>query len=339
MELTIRPLRTDDQEDVEAAYRVVRDVLAHDIPDFPPVSRTDYVGGMAHPWPGQEVHRFLGTVGSEVVANLMVELPQLDNLRMAYLELAVHPDHRRRGFGRALYEHAAEFTRSAGRSNLKGDYVTQLPGGAPRDPGFASFAAAMGVKPALDEVRRELDITTVDRTMWTEQLAAARERAAGYRIVVWGDRTPDEFVDDVAMLDGRLLLDSPQGELDLEPENVDRDRIRAGEEVIRQRGRRVYHVGAVHEASGRLAGWTTIGFDADQQEYAWQQITIVDPAHRGHRLGMLVKAENLLRVIEQEPRLRVLNTWNAAANSYMIAINEALGFRAVDAFVAWQQEL
>jgi hypothetical protein len=37
--------------------------------------------------------------------------------------------------------------------------------------------------------------------------------------------------------------------------------------------------------------------------------------------------------------LRVINTWNAAVNDHMISINEALGFRPVDALVNWQQEV
>jgi len=339
MEFTIRPLRRDDPADVDAAFDAGHEALRHNVPDFPPLSRADYHRGLVHPWPGQEVHYWVAGDGDVVVGALLLELPTLDNLHMAYAEISVRPAYRRRGVGTALYRHAADFTRSVGRVSLKGDYVKALAGGPPRDPGPGAFGAAMGVQAALDEVRRELDLTTVDRAMWTKQLEDARASAAGYRVVAWGDHTPDEFVDDVAMLDGRLVLDSPQGDLDVEPDKVDRARIRASEEVIRQRGRRVFNIGAVHEESGRLAAWTAIGFDPDETEHAWQHITIVDPAHRGHRLGMLVKVENLLRAVEQEPALRLVNTWNAAENTHMIAINEALGFRAVDAWVAWQQSL
>lgn len=82
-----------------------------------------------------------------------------------------------------------------------------------------------------------------------------------------------------------------------------------------------------------------MGFDGDIDEHAWQQITIVDPAHRGHRLGLLVKLANLSFVLEKEPQLRTLDTWNAAVNDHMIGINEAIGFRAYDSWVSWQAEL
>jgi hypothetical protein len=37
--------------------------------------------------------------------------------------------------------------------------------------------------------------------------------------------------------------------------------------------------------------------------------------------------------------VRYINTWNAASNQHMIAINEALGFRVMDNWVTWQHEL
>ena len=43
--------------------------------------------------------------------------------------------------------------------------------------------------------------------------------------------------------------------------------------------------------------------------------------------------------MRHEPQVRVIDTWNAAVNEHMIAINEAMGFRAVDAWVNWQMNL
>ncbi len=197
----------------------------------------------------------------------------------------------------------------------------------------------MGAKAALPEIRRRLDLDIVDRAGWSRLLADARSRASGYSVVRWIDTAPDETVGDVARLEGRLLLDAPMGDLIVEAENVDVDRIRSTEEMLRRRGRRSYHVGARHDASGRLAAWTMIAFDADTKSHAWQHITTVDPAYRGHRLGLVVKIENLLFTIAHEPDLQRINTWNATENSHMIAINEALGFRAIDGWVSWQHEI
>jgi RimJ/RimL family protein N-acetyltransferase len=105
------------------------------------------------------------------------------------------------------------------------------------------------------------------------------------------------------------------------------------------RGRRQYQTGIRHDASATLAAWTALSFDPDTTTHAWQSTTIVDPDHRGHRLGTVAKIENLTFTLGHEPGLRHVNTWNAAENTHMIAINEALGFRAVDSWVNCQRDL
>ena len=79
--------------------------------------------------------------------------------------------------------------------------------------------------------------------------------------------------------------------------------------------------------------------EIDESTHAWQSTTIVDPSHRGHRLGMAVKVENLIRTCAAEPDLRHVHTWNAEENTHMIAINEAIGFRPVDAWVTCQSDV
>jgi RimJ/RimL family protein N-acetyltransferase len=53
----------------------------------------------------------------------------------------------------------------------------------------------------------------------------------------------------------------------------------------------------------------------------------VTKAHRGHRLGLLVKSAMLEWLGTAEPELTRIVTDNAAPNSFMIAVNEALGYR------------
>ena len=50
-------------------------------------------------------------------------------------------------------------------------------------------------------------------------------------------------------------------------------------------------------------------------------------AHRGHRLGLLLKAEMNLWLAGAEPQLRTVDTWNAESNDHMIAVNEMLAYR------------
>jgi GNAT superfamily N-acetyltransferase len=268
-----------------------------------------------------------------------VELPLLDNLDNAYVQLLVHPAHRRCGVGRALYARGVEVASAAGRRRVMTQTYQPL-GAEPgaEGPGPA-FARTVGLTAALTEVRRKLDLSTVDWALLDARLAAARARADGYALVQWTDATPDEYAADVAYLEGRLNADAPVGDLAIEPEKVDAERLHRMDETRAARGLRTYNSAVRHEASGRVVAWTALILEGEITQHAWQGITLVDPPHRGHRLGTMVKITNLRYARAAEPALRTVDTWNAAVNTYMIAINEAMGFRPVDAWVNWQTDV
>jgi GNAT superfamily N-acetyltransferase len=335
----IRPLDPQDDDHLEASYLVEAAAVRHDVPDFPPVTRRVHRNRYEYPWPGQEDHVWLAELDGQVVGQVVVNLPMRENLEVANVQPTVHPAFRRRGVGRALYEQAITFVRGIGRKRMIGDYVANVEGLAERDPGHAAFAKAVGAKAALPEVRRRLYLDNVDRSSWDKLLDDAREHAQGYSVLRWIGAPADDIVEDIAALDSRLLLDAPTGDLDIEPERVDVARIRENDAMVAGRGRRMYHSAVRHDSSGRVVAWTTLGMDADETTHAWQQITIVDPAHRGHRLGVLIKVENLQYLLAHESAVREIDTWNAAENAHMIAINEVLGFRPVDGWVSWQQEV
>jgi GNAT superfamily N-acetyltransferase len=274
-----------------------------------------------------------------VLGYARIDLPLLDNLENAEVEIDVDPAHRRRGAGRALFAAVVDRARELGRKHLAGMAVEQMPGGPPRHNAGGAFAEAMGCTMALAEVRRRLDVTAVDRAVLDDLLKQAWSRADGYSLLRWSGAAPEDVVADVAYLDGRLIQDAPMGDLAWEPEKIDAARFRANEAAIVRHRRRAYHTGVRHDATGRLVAWTTIGRGEDHDSHAFQWITIVDPEHRGHRLGTIVKVENLYHAMRQEPKLAMIDTWNAASNRHMISINEAMGFRAVDSWANWQRDL
>ncbi len=339
MDIAVKPFDPADEKAVGQAYEIVEAALAVDVPDFPPVGRQRFLAELRFPGPGTAHERALATIDGVAAGYATIELPQLDNLENAEADLTVHPRYRRRGVGRALYEHVQSVVRGLGRKRVMGMSVESLPGGVARDEAGGGFATAMGAKGALTDVRRRLDVTKVDDADLDRQLAAAWERAAGYSIVQWRGPTPDDVIDDIAYLDGRLLSDAPMGELDWEAEKVDAARIRAIDAVVAARGRRRYNTAVRHDQSGKVVAFTTIDFPGTVDWHAFQQITIVEPTHRGHRLGTVVKLENFSYTRAHEPGLRSIDTWNADVNDHMIAINEAMGFRPVDGWQNWQHDL
>jgi len=93
----------------------------------------------------------------------------------------------------------------------------------------------------------------------------------------------------------------------------------------------------------RSEGRRTIGFqgwaNALPLEFMQRHDTSVVGEHRGHRLGLLLKIAMLDHLRETEPQLAVIDTWNAATNDRMIAVNEALGYRVLGQALACQLRL
>ncbi|WP_446217178.1 GNAT family N-acetyltransferase [Micromonospora sp. IBHARD004] len=336
MDITIAPFDAADAAAIDEAYRIGAAANEADLPDFPPFCRQRFDAAVRHPMPGNAPRWALARLDGVPAGYLGLDLPQLDNTDNSTVDLVVHPAYRRRGVGRALHEHCLRLLREYGRKRVMGMAVSALPGGIARPEAGGTFAAAMGARPVLAEVRRRLATDRLDHAALDALAAEARAHATGYRTVRWQGDTPEEYAADVAYLDGRLMTDAPLGDLEWEPEQVDVARLRGTERALEARGRRGYHHAAVHEATGRLVAWTLIDLGPSADWHAFQQITIVDPAHRGHRLGLLTKVENLRWVLDHEPALRVIDTWNAAENRHMITINEQLGFRPVDSWTDWQ---
>lgn len=336
MTITIAPIDAADPAAIDEAYRIGAAANDADLPDFPPFCRRRFEAAIRHPMPGNAPLWALARLDGVPAGYVGLDLPQLDNTENAAADLVVHPAYRRRGVGRALHEHVVRLLRERGRKRVLGMAVSALPGGPERSVAGAAFAASTGAQPALVEVRRRLDATRLDHDGLDAALAGARTRATGYRVLRWQGRTPDEYVADIAYLDGRLMADAPLGDVEWEPERIDAERVRGIERALEARGRRRYHTAVRHEGSGRVVAWTLLDVGDSADWHAFQQITIVDPAHRGRRLGLIVKIENLRHLLTHEPAVRAVDTFNAAVNSHMITINEQLGFRPVDGWTDWQ---
>jgi GNAT superfamily N-acetyltransferase len=142
----------------------------------------------------------------------------------------------------------------------------------------------------------------------------------------------------MAALVGRMSTDAPLDDLHYGPEHFDADRVRQLDAARSARGL-ARTVTAARAPDGRLAAYTEIFRTASVAWYANQGDTLVAPEHRGHRLGTLVKLANLDRVRRERPELAVIDTYNADSNPWMVAINEAMGFRPHDRLGEWELDL
>jgi GNAT superfamily N-acetyltransferase len=160
-----------------------------------------------------------------------------------------------------------------------------------------------------------------------------------YAIETSLDGIPDSWLDDRAELQRRMSTDAPLGDLQLEEEDWDADRMRGDYEVLASMGRRVVETVARHVGTGRLVGYTQVQVSPETPRLGYQQDTLVVREHRGHALGLRLKAANTLAVVEHLPELTAIRTWNADDNAHMLAVNQRLGY-AVDAHRReWQKVL
>lgn len=325
----------------EAALHRYREIwaasFAADFDALPADPIDDYRPVLSGPVNGEDVEFWLGTSGRTDVAGVAVRCPIHDNLDLAMVAVNVHPDQRRRGHGRAAAEMALRRVRELGRTRILGEVPSHTRQADPSPA--AAFVRSFDMKPLLTERRRLLDVTSVDAARLDRLIEEAREHAAGYSFVTWADRAPPELADDMAGLMALMSTDPPQGELDLEAEVWDAERYHAHEQSIADRNRQRLAVAARDDRTGRLAGFTDLAAPAGNPEVGYQWDTVVMAEHRGHRLGMLMKALNLQQLREKLPFVRFLNTWNAEENSYMVRVNEELGFTPMEAWTEWGMTL
>ncbi len=292
--------------------------------------------------------------GDRHVGRALLELSLQDNEQNGYVFVAVHPEYRRRGIGRRLLAEAEAFAGSRGRTTLQawsehtagfeleGRDIVQAEtgiGSLPAASPAVRFATASGFR--LEQVERCSSMPIpADPGSLADQLAGAAAKAGGsYRLVEWTDNCPAEYLDHYAALRQRMSTDVPLGELDYEEEAWDAARVRHQEANLQRMNGRSLVVAARHVPSGDLVGHTVLEWFPEQPEVVFQEDTLVLRAHRGHNLGLWIKARNLQRVAEAWPQGRRLYTWNAAENSNMLDINIALGFTPAGYEAAWQKKL
>lgn len=268
--------------------------------------------------------------GGELVGALEVMLPTRDNLRQAVLWLSVAREHRGRGIGSALLAEAERICAAEGRTSIMAE--TEWAEG--RADEAEAFATRHGYVVAQTVLRSEQALP-VDRDAMRAVVDAPG--AEDYAVETWVDDMPDAWLDDRAVLQQRMSTDAPSDDLDLEEEDWDAGRLAEAQRRTRESGRRVVESVARHVPSGRLVGFTTVGVSAGSPDLGYQQDTLVLTEHRGHGLGLRLKAANALRLMDELPGVTSVRTWNAASNEHMLAVNRRLGYRVDGWSREWQK--
>jgi len=320
-----------DDETLRGCHRVAAAVQPVDDPRGFLESYGPFVVGLTTAWGDHPAEAWAARdePGGEVTGYCQIGLPDRENLDTAFAFPTVHPERRGQGVGRELLRHAAARAAAEGRTVLRGTGLAGTAGDA--------FAARVGAKVGLVSVRRAVHLRGLPDGLVARQRAAATSAAAGYSLVTWVGATPPEHWAGVAgVLNAFADAPAPEGfEREAWDASLVRDRFdrtTTWADIARR-----YTVGAVHAQTGELTALTELFVVPEAPAWAIQGLTAVTRAHRGHRLGLLVKCAMLDWLAAAEPGVEHILTDNADSNQYMIAVNELLGFEVLAPASQWYE--
>lgn len=266
-----------------------------------------------------------------LVGMLDLQLPWRENTSTAMVRAHVHPDARDRGIGSALLAEAERVVREAGRTRV---YSGAFAGG----DGVAALEA-WGFTPHEGRYAiRRIDVYGAPYGQWDQVYDEAAAHAADYELTHLVGATPEDMLEGMAALH-EAINDAPRHDEDEEPVAFDPQRVRDYDKAMAGRRQTVYRVIARHRESGEWAGISMLCVDEFAPALAFQEDTSVVRAHRGHRLGLLMKADMLRWVTRERPEIAAVDTWNAVSNHHMIAVNERLGATVVAHYVGYSKDL
>ncbi|MCW3765942.1 GNAT family N-acetyltransferase [Paenarthrobacter ureafaciens] len=300
-------------------------------------------------------------VDGKIVGTIDIALPLVDNIDLAEFTLDVLPEYQRRGVGRHLLEAAEQLARAEGRTmvlvdtNHPATSLTEIPedqlipgtgpGFVPVSSREVDFAQRAGY--TLQHIEQFSScVLPLDSKLVGDLQAEAEEANAGrYALHHWTDRCPERLLEGVAELENAAGEVVHGDDEDDEPAGADTGMVfdaavlRETEDAAMAQGRRTVVTAVEHVATGKLVGLTTISVLAHRQDVVFQDDTLVLQEHRGNKLGLLIKVANMERLSEQFPDARVIYTWNAPENRYLLTVNKQLGFTTAGVTGLWQKEL
>lgn len=220
-------------------------------------------------------------------------------------DVLVRPAFRRRGVGRALFEHVCATARQAGVPSFFGHHAS---------PPGAAFAAAMGAQDDQRDVKSHLDLRTAhlpDPTL-----------PDGTGLRTWDGAVPEELLE--SFVRARSAMNDAPAPGGAEDMTYDAEQQRADDAALMARGTPPHTTVAIDR--GEIVALTGIRVGPPPCPYVTTDDTAVIASHRGRGLAYAVKLENLRTLRDARPDVEGVGTMNAEHNVAMRAVNTKLGF-------------
>lgn len=304
-------------------------------------------------WPQWQAHPetrrvpLIAELDGEPVGHAVLHLPTAQGpvtyTPVTYTSSAyVRPAYRRQRIGSALLDECDRIASENGRTVAQASSMAAAPG-----PGGRQLVPATGTGAVdADEPATRMLLArgySLEQVEYCSSVDLKRDEipdiacpAVEYRVVGWVGRTPGHYIDDVAALWTLLENDVPRGGMEATTTTWDRDHVRRWDERVNTEYTTGVVSAAEHVPSGKLVALTTVGVINRSEALSSQNITGVHTDHRGHGLGLAIKAHNLRLCASVSPTTRVY-TWNAAENTHMRDINRRLGCQVVAVSGEWER--
>lgn len=308
-----------DDADLAAYHRVVQSAREVDLPGAAPKSYDVVARSVRIPHPALgRAGRWVARRSGEVIAVAHAFFPDGGNAHIALAEITVHPEARRQGIGTAFLQAVLPELRARGRRVVEGQTAAFGAG--------EKWAHALGARTVNATVVQELRVAEVDPSLWEVGVPE------GYRLEAWSGAAPDDLV--ASYVNAKTAMyDAPRGTADFGHPEWTVERVRGIEAELRRNNREQRVVAAVHEATGEVAGFTELWLPLPPGREGIQLDTAVLAAHRGHGLGVRVKARALRDLKADGIELDLITTGTNADNEHMIRVNLALGYATVRSMV------
>lgn len=288
-----------------------------------PILRTEqaFMATMTKPSPYGIRRLFIAQEAGRIVGVAEASGSTTDNLHAADVEISVDPGFRRRGIGRRLSAAIDEWCGADGRTTQ----MSEINAVGEQSAAYC-FATALGFETALVEDHLVLELPATPKSPGA---------SAGYEILTWRGRCPEEYVDGYCQMRTQMNNDVPTGELDFEPVVFDVERLRVSEERLAKAYDTIV-AAARRPSDGAFAGYSLVFVPIGEVD-AIQDDTLVMPQHRGHRLGTQLKLATLAVIELEHPEVTAIHTWTAQDNHAMQRTNHNFGYRQVERLYEMQR--